>query len=221
MGININEHHILDMEFSYFAKFSFELQMPSCKVGKEGIYMTLDSLIKKKESNGIPIFRWVGIEDKVDSIECRYSNMPFANLFFSEELSVRDSGIFFGYTEKTDQQLMLPNLLFFVNMLIGAIKTSETINDGFEKHSVNCHIRVENNGDCYFYEKYSPLAVDYSRMLKYGIAKEVDFEVDIEARNDLYLLVNHFYQQYKCPQSIEKPFVTVDKNNFWQYYGEL
>lgn len=211
----------MDMEFSYFAKFSFELQMSSCKVGKESIYIALDSLTKKKESNGIPAFRWAGREDKVDSIECRYSNMPFANLFFSEELSIHDSGILFTYAEKTNQQLMLPNLLLFVNMLIMAIKTLETTNGAFDKSRINSHIRVENNGDCYFYEKYSPLVVDYSRMLKYLIAREVDINMDIESKNDIYLLVNRFYQQYKCLQSIENPFVTVDKDKFWLYYGEL
>lgn len=211
----------MDMEFSYLAKYSFKLQMPSCKVGKEGIYMALDSLIKKKQSNRVPIFRWSNREDLVKSIECCYSNMPFANLFFSEELSICDNGILFTYIEKTNQQLMLPNLMFFVNMLMMAIKTSETTNGAFDKNSVNCHIRVENNGECYFYEKYSPLVVDYSRMLKYVIAKEADVKMDIEAKNDVYLLVNRFYQQYKCQQSIEKPFVTVDKDKFWLFYGEL
>ena len=209
------------MELPFFAKFFFELSMPKCKVGKEGVYMGLNSLLNKKLVNGIPLFRWHENHEKGKRIECSYRDSPFANLSLCEEIAITDNSICFTYTERTSQQLMLPNILFFVNMLLMAIKTAEKVNDGFKDHQVTCHIIVEHNGECFFYEKFSPLAVDYSIMLKYGIEKRIDFEFTMEGDDDVYQLTNRFYQQYKTSQSMEKPCVSVLKDSFEVFYHGL
>ena len=209
------------MELPFFAKFIFELSMPDCKVGKEGIYMGLNKLLNKKNENETPLFRWNECHDSGKGIECSYKDTPFANLFFCEELTITENRIIFAYTENTSQQLMLPNIHFFVRMLLIAIKAAEKVNGSFEEHYINSHISVEHNGDCFFYEKYSPLAVDYSFMLKYGIEKRIDFEFKIESNDDVYLLANRFYHQYKTSQSIVKPYVTVLKDSFDEVYHGL
>lgn len=209
------------MELAFFAKYRFELSLPDCKVGKEGVDMALNSLLNKKLVNGNPLFR---LHDKLNTgtgIEYTYKDTPFANLSFCEDLTVTDNSICFTYTENTTQQLMLPNILFFVNMLLIAIKVAENVNGSFKDHHVNCHISVEHNGDCFFYEKYSPLAVDYSIMLKYSIDKGIDFEFEIESDDDVYLLTNRFYHQYKTSQSMVKPYVSVLKSSFEEVYRGL
>ena len=211
----------MTMKLPYFAKYKFELSLPDCKVGKDGVYMEVNSLLNKKMVNGTPLFRWHEIHDTGKRIEFGYKDAPFANLFFCEELTITENNICFAYIEKTSQQLMLPNILFFVNMLLIAIKAAEMVNGSFKEHHINCHIIVEHNGDCYFYEKYSPLAVDYSFMLKYGIGKEIDFEFKIESNDDVYVLTNRFYNQFKTSQSVVKPYVTVLKDSFEEVYHEL
>lgn len=209
------------MELPFFAKFYFELSMPDCKTGKEGVYMTLHSLLNKKVVNGRPLFMWNKIKDNGKSIDCSYKETPFSNLVISEELSISGNSLCFKYTEKTSEQLMLPNILFYVNMLLMAIKAADKVNGGFDRQNVNCHITIEHNGNCFFYEKFSPLAVDYSFMLKYGIDKAVEFDFKIEGIDDIYLLINRFYQQYKTAQSMVKPYVTVVKDSFEEVYNGL
>lgn len=200
--------------------FLFELILPKCKVGKESLSLKLASLLQKQESKGM-VFDWNCQEIVNDCIVRKSSGMPYANLFYSNILSVGDHSIEFEYEEKTDQQVMLPNISRFVYLLLLSVKTAERIDGGFDKGMAKCKIIVNGNADAFFYEKYSIFEVDYSRLLKYGINRTVNFEVPIEKKDDVYTLFNRFYQQFKATESMEKPFVTLVKNSFEKVYDEF
>ena len=80
---------------------------------------------------------------------------------------------------------------------------------------------AEGQAKLYKEEKYSPLAVDFSRMLKYCLKKNTGFEIELENKEDVYLLINRIYQQYKSEHSLEKPYVTVVKGSFDLMYDGL
>lgn len=195
--------------------FAFKLSIPDCKIGKEGLYQTLISLMEKQRIKGW-VFNWNSQEFVDGMIIMKCSGMPFANLSYNIVLSIDDNTIKFEYEEMTDQEVMLPNISQFVLLLMLSMKTVERI-DGDAK----CEIEVDNNANAYFYEKYSILEVDYSRLLKYGINHNVSFEVVVKSKDDVYILFNRFYQQFKAPESMEKPFVTVVKDDFMKIYDAL
>lgn len=91
-------------------------------------------------------------------------------------------------------------------MLLTAIKVAEKVNGGLDKNSVKCSVKIDKNTDCYFHEKYSPLAVEYSRMLKYELKEAPGFVIELENKENVYLLINRIYQHYKSvKRTLVKP----------------
>lgn len=208
------------IELPYQASFSFELVIPACKVGKEGLYQELIALIKKQSKYGLP-YKTIIPQEKDGKLYLVNQDEPFANLFFKEELTIGDNNILFTYEERSNQELLLPNIFDFVGLLLLSVKTSEMVCGGFEQHSITCSVKAENNTNTYFYEKYSPLEVDYLRLLTYSIGRTMDFAIEIERVEEIYVLFNRFYQQFKTAQGSSLPFVTVNKDKFNITYGEL
>ena len=208
-------------DLQYKSLLSFEISLPACKIGKEGIDQVFVTLLKKQAEETNVLLRWMRQSDENGNVVYLYSGAPFSNLSFCNKLVINDNTISYTYEEKTNQQVMLSNILFYVIVLLGALKVAEKVNGSFDKHSIKCHIKIDNNTDCYFYEKYSPLSVNYSRMLKYVLARVADFEMEIEDKDDLFLLVNRFYQQFKTNQSVVSPYVTVNKDSFIEIYDRL
>lgn len=204
----------------YKASYSFVINFPDCKVGKEEIQIVLNRLIKKL-SNKVPIYMERKFSKVNECITYNYKGEYFANLFFDEILSISDYSVSYTYSEYTDQQIMLPNIYRFVYMLMLSIKTAEVINNGFKDKKVSCNIKADNNGYVYFYEKYSPVAVDYSKILKYKMDKIVNFKIGIDDRKDILTLFNRFYHQYKSDHSIDKPFVSIISDDFLRKYDDL
>lgn len=202
------------------SKLAFSLSIPDCKIGKEGLEQRLLSLIKKQVEKNVFMGRW-NRSLQANEIVWEYSGEPFANLTFCHRMSISDKSISLLYEENTNQEVMLPNIIIFVRMLLLACKVVEKENGEFDKHHIECEINVENNTDCYFYEKYSPLDVDYSRMLKYCLPGTSNFNILIECVDDVYLMINRFYQQYHSAQSVQKPYVSVIKESFNQVYDGL
>lgn len=205
----------------YIASFSFEVILSKCKAGKEGLDQSIMEIIKHLEKKGLYPIRWNRKMNSKGDIVLEYEGNPFANLSFKDCFVIGDNLISFTYEERTDQQVMLPNIYSYVYMLLVAIKVAKTLNGDFDKHSITCSVRIENNTDCYFYEKFSPLVVDYSRMLKYRLGKNVSFEFEVEKEEDVYMLVNRIYRQYMSDESVEKPYVTVIREHFNQLYDEF
>ena len=208
-------------ELQYKAVFSFELLLSSCKIGKEGIDQEIMAALKRQEEKGMYPIKWNRETSANGGVVLKYEGAPFTNLTYKNEFVIGDNTIAFTYEERTNQQVMLPNISSYVYMLLLAIKVAEKVNGDFDKNSVKCNVKIENNTDCYFYEKYSPLAVDFSRMLKYCLKKNTGFEIELENKEDVYLLINRIYQQYKSEHSVEKPYVTVVKGSFDLMYDGL
>ena len=204
----------------YKSVLSFILTIKDCKTGKEGLEQRFLSLIKKQEERSVFMGRWIRSLHS-DNIVLEYSGAPFANLTFCNKMIISDSCISYTYEENTNQGVMLPNMIFFVKMLLLSFKVVEKENGDLIKHHIECGIKVENNTDCYFYEKYSPLEVDYSRMLKYCLAGNDGFTITVESRDDMYIAINRFYQKFQSAQSMQKPYVTVEKESFDQMYDGL
>lgn len=208
-------------ELQYKAVFSFELLLSSCKIGKEGIVQEIMAALSRQEEIGMYPIKWNRKTCTNGDIVLKYEGAPFTNLTYKNEFVIGDNTIAFTYEEKTNQQVMLPNIYSYVFMLLTAIKVAEKVNGDFDKNSVKCSVKIDNNTDCYFHEKYSPLAVEFSRMLKYSLKKEPGFVIELENKEDVYLLTNRIYQHYKSEHSLEKPYVTVVKDRFDLMYDEL
>lgn len=204
----------------YQAFLSFSLEMPSYKDGNEVILQKLQEFSNHQDNRNNLFLHGVKTDEN-GAIVLTYSSTPFANLFFKEILAITDNAIAFSYEEQTDQKVMLPNIFSFVQMLMMSVKAFDEICCGFHIQKVICRIRIKNNTDSYFYEKYSPLMVDYSRILKYSLITKNEIAFEIKSRDDVYFLFNGFYQQYTSTNSLEKPFITVVKDNFYQVYNEL
>lgn len=202
------------------ASYAFIITIPNCKVGKEGVHQLLMELIKRY-GNSYIVNKWNRWSNSDSNLTCFYSEEPFGNLHFEEWVTITDHTISYKYVEQTDQKVMLPNIQSFIYMMLFAAKTIEQIQGGFEKHSAKCEVKMENNADVYFYEKYSPLAVDYLFMLKYIMGRNVKYEMELENHDDIYLLFNRFYNQYKSESSVAKPYITLVKDNFNQFYGSI
>ena len=204
----------------YQTILSFRLVAPSNKEGKEGIFQRLLELDSRHENNN-KLF----VDGKRSSdnglTELTYCSMPFANLFYREVLTISDKTIDFLYEERSDQQVMLPNIFSFVEMLMMSLKTFEGIICGFHIQNVVCKLSIKNNTNSYFYEKYSPLKVDYSWLLKYSLTSDNEIEFEVNGRDDVYLLFNGFYQQFFSKNSMNKPRITVVRDDFYQIYDEL
>lgn len=210
------------MELNYFAHYSFTQDLSFYKGGKESIYNTFVDLISGLEKKGyISATKYKQMLVYDDSIIIKYSKMPFTNLLFNEELRINDNVISYNYEEKCSDQLMLPNIFSYVLMVIILIKTAEKLSQGFDKNGVLCHVNVNHNGMNFFYDKYSPLKVNYSWLHKYKINEKINFDFCIDSYDDIYLLINRIYQQYKTEQSVDKVCVSVDKADFLMKYGEL
>ena len=202
------------------ASYAFIITMPNCKVGKEGIHQLLIEVIKRY-GNSYLANKWNRWSNSDGNLTCFYFEEPFGNLRFKELVTITDNAISYKYVEQTDQKVMLPNIQNFIYMMLFAVKTAEQLQGGFEKHSAKCEVKIENNADAYFYEKYNPLAVDYLFLLQYIIGRNVKYEVEMENHNDIYLLFNRFYNQYKSEGSVAKPYITLVKDNFDQLYGSI
>lgn len=209
------------VDLNYFSGISYKILMPDCKIGKEGICEQFIELLKRQENSVLSLLNWSRKMDDNGIVSLEYCGAPFANLLFSNKIVIEDNVITFTYEEKSNQQVMLPNVFFYVNMLLISMKVAEKVNSGFGGEKVTCSVTINNNTDCFFYEKYSPIEVDYSRMLKYGMAKNANFEIKIECRDDIFLLVNRVYQQFKSSQSVEKPYVSVNKESCLKVYDRL
>lgn len=204
----------------YKSVLSFILTIKDCKTGKEGLEQRFLSLFKKQEDRNVFVGRWTRSLQS-SNILWEYSGEPFANLTFCNKMIISDNCISYTYEENTNQEVMLPNMITFVMMLMLAFKVAEKENGDIVKNHIECGIKVENNTDCYFYEKYSPLEVDYSRMLKYCLAGNDGFTITVESRDDMYIAINRFYQKFQSAQSMQKPYVTVEKESFDQMYDGL
>ena len=204
----------------YYASYAFNIKLPKCKVGKEGIHQLLMDIVKR-HGNKYLLTRWNGWVVRDNGLICRYVGEPFGNLRFEECVIITDDTISYNYVEYTDQQVMLPNILSFIHMLLFGIKAVEQLQGGFEKHSAKCEVKMENNGEVYFYEKYNPLAVDYLFLLKYTIGKNVGYEIDLENHDDVFVLFNRFYNQYKSDSSFAKPYINLVKDSFEQFYDAI
>lgn len=202
------------------ASYAFIITMPNCKVGKEGVHQLLIEVIKRY-GNKYLSNKWSRWSNGGDNLTCRYTGEPFGNLRFEELVTITDYAISYKYVEHTDQKVMLPNIQSFIYMMLFAVNTVEQLQGGFEKHSAKCEVKMENNADVYFYEKYTPLAVDYLFMLKYILDRNVKYEMELENHDDIYLLFNRFYNQYKSESSVAKPYITIVKENFDQFYGSI
>lgn len=208
-------------ELQYKAVFSFELLLSSCKIGKEGIDQEIMTALKRQEKKGMYPIIWNRGTCADGDIVLKYEGAPFTNLTYKNEFVIGDNTIAFTYEEKTNQQVMLPNIYSYIYMLLTAIKVAEKVNGDFGKNSVKCSVKIDNNTDCYFHEKYSPLAVDFSRMLKYSLKEDPGFVIELANKEDVYLLINRIYRHYKSGQSVEKPYVTVVKDSFDLMYDGL
>lgn len=204
----------------YKSVLSFILTIKDCKTGKEGLEQRFLSLFKKQEERNVFVGRWTRSLQS-SNILWEYSGEPFANLTFCNKMIISDNCISYTYEENTNQEVMLPNMITFVMMLMLAFKVAEKENGDIVKNHIECGIKVENNTDCYFYEKYSPLEVDYSRMLKYCLAGNDGFTITVESRDDMYIAINRFYQKFQSAQSMQKPYVKVEKESFDQMYDGL
>lgn len=208
-------------ELQYKAVFSFELLLSSCKIGKEGIDQEIIAALKRQEEKGMYPIKWNRGTCVNGDVVLKYESAPFTNLTYKNEFVIGDNTIVFTYEERTNQQVMLPNIYNYVCILLMAIKVADKVSGGFDKNSVKCSVKIDNNTDCYFHEKYSPLAVDFSRMLKYGLNKKSEISIIIDNKEDAYLLINRVYQQYRSEQSVEKPYITVIKDSFDLMYDGL
>ena len=208
-------------ELQYKAIFSFELLLSSCKIGKKGIDQEIMTALKRQEEKGMYPIKWNRKTSAYGDVVLNYESAPFMNLTYKNEFVIGDNSIAFKYEERTNQHVMLPNIYSYVYMLLMAIKVGEKVNGDMDKNSVKCSVKIENNTDCYFHEKYSPLAVDFSRMLKYVLKKCSEIIIEIDNKEDVYLLINRVYQQYQSEQSVEKPYVTVLKDSFDLMYDGL
>lgn len=204
----------------YKSVLSFTLTITDNKSGKEGLDQSFLNIIKKQEERDVFMGRWIR-SSQSGCIVWEYSGEPFANLTFCNKMIISDNCISYTYEENTNQEVMLPNMITFVMMLMLAFKVAEKENGDIVKNHIECGIKVENNTDCYFYEKYSPLEVDYSRMLKYCLAGNDGFTITVESRDDMYIAINRFYQKFQSAQSMQKPYVTVEKESFDQMYDGL
>lgn len=205
----------------YKALFSFELLLSSCKIGKEGIDQEIMAALRRQEEKGMFAIKWNRGTSANGDVVLKYESAPFANLTYKNELVIGDNTIAFTYGEKTNQQVMLPNIYSYVYMLLTATKVAEKVNGGFDKNSVKCSVKIDNNTNCYFHEKYSPLKVEFSKMLKYGLKEDPGFVIELANKEDVYLLINRIYQHYRSENSLVKPYVTVVKDSFDLMYDEL
>lgn len=208
-------------ELHYKAVFSFELLLSSCKIGKEGIDQEIIAALKRQEEKGMYPIKWNRGTCANGDVVLKNESAPFTNLTYKNEFVIGDNTIAFTYEERTNQQVMLPNIYSYVFMLLTAIKVAEKVNGGLDKNSVKCSVKIDNNTDCYFHEKYSPLIVEFSKMLKYGLNKNSGFVVELENKEDVYLLINRIYQHYRSEHSLVKPYVTVVKDSFDLMYDGL
>lgn len=204
----------------YNASYAFNIKLLQCKVGKEGIHQLLMEMVRRYGDKYL-LNRWNEWLDSDNGLICRYTGEPFGNLRFEEWVTIADDTISYKYVEYTDQQVMLPNIMSFIYMMLFAVKTAEQLQGDFEKHSAKCEVKMENNADVYFYEKYNPLAVDYLFLLKYTISKNLGYEIELESHDDVYVLFNRFYNQYKSENSVAKPYITLVKDKFEQLYGAI
>lgn len=204
----------------YNASYAFNIKLPKCKVGKEGIHQLLMELVRRFGDKYL-LNRWNKWLDSDNGLICRYTGEPFGNLRIEEWVTITDDTISYKYVEYTDQQVMLPNIMSLIYMMLFAVKTAEQLQGGFEKHSSKCEVKMENNADVYFYEKYNPLVVDYLFLLKYTISKNLGYEIELENHDDVYALFNRFYNQYKSESSVAKPYITLVKDKFEQLYGAI
>lgn len=210
------------MELKFFTKFSFAIMLPEYQGGKESIYRAFVDLLKKQEKKGLLVnYKYSDYEIGDDVISIKYQGMPFVNLLFSEELLIRDNSMTYSYEEKVSEHLMLPNIYSYVIMTMMMVKIVEMFFESFENHNIECNVTITNNGDTYFYEKYSPLKVDFSWLHKYKIKPQTNFNFILKKHEDIYILINKIYQQYQTSLSRDKAFVIVDKTDFNKVYGEL
>lgn len=208
-------------ELQYKAVFSFELLLSSCKIGKEGIDQEIIAALKRQEEKGMYPIKWKRETSTNGDVVLKYESAPFTNLTNKNEFVLGDNAIAFTYEERTNQQVMLPNIFSYVYMLLMAIKVAEKVNGDFDKNSVKCSVKIDNNTNCYFHEKYSPLKVEFSKMLKYGLKEDPGFVIELANKEDVYLLINRIYQHYRSEHSLIKPYVTVVKDSFDLMYDGL
>lgn len=205
----------------YYAIFSFEIRLPNYKGGKESIHQAMIQMIRKNEDRGLFLFNDLKWTSQGNYILSEYTGKPFANLLFTKSLRIGGDSISFTYVEKTDQQVMLPNILFFVYMLLFSTKITDALGGGFDKMKTFCRINTENNCDCYFHDKFSPLEVEYSSLLKYSLNKNSGFEYEMEKKEDVYELFNRFYHQYRTNESQVMPYVSLIKASFDKAYNQI
>lgn len=208
-------------ELSYKSFLSFELSLSNCKVGKEGIDQEFLALFNNHKEISFLYNRLERNDEINDDLVKEYYGEPFANLSFINRLVISDCTIAYSYEERTNQLVILPNIFSYVYVLLAALKVSEKVAGNMGKHPIKCSVKIDNNTDCFFYEKYSPLLVDYSRMLKYGMNREAAYEIEIEDFEDIFDLINRFYHQFGTSHSVAKPYVTVDRDFFVQVYERL
>ena len=140
-------------ELQYKAVFSFELLLSSCKIGKEGIDQEIMASLKRQEEKGMYPIKWNRETSANGDVVLKYESAPFTNLTYKNEFVIGDNTIAFTYEERTNQQVMLPNISSYVYMLLLAIRVAEKVNGNFDKNSVKCSVKIENNTDCYFYDE--------------------------------------------------------------------
>lgn len=207
-------------DLMFKALFTFNITFLGCKVGKEGIHKALMEIVNRQK-NAYLTHRWSKWLNSENGLFCNYTGEPFGNLRFEELVNITDENISYKYEECTNQQIMLPNTQSYIYMMLFAVKTVEQLLGGFNEHSVRCEIKLENNADTYFYEKYNPLSVDYSFLLKYAIGRNVNFTIELENHEDVYILFNRFFNQYKAEGSIANSCITLVKDLFEQIYGAI
>ena len=211
-----------NMELKYFTKLSFAIMLPEYQGGRESIYSAFVNLLEKQEQKAVLIkYKYSQTKKDDEAISIKYQGMPFANLFFVEEILIKDNSMTYSYEEKVSDHLMLPNIYSYIMMTMMMVKMAEFLSGAFEKFTVDCNVTISNNGETFFYEKYSPLKVDFSWIHKYRIGPDVYFNYSLKNIGDCYVLINKIYQQYQTSLSIDKAFVTVDKADFYKLYGEL
>ena len=123
-------------ELQYKAVFSFELLLSSCKIGKEGIDQEIMAALKRQEEKGLYPIKWNRETSENGDVVLKYEGAPFTNLTYKNEFVIGDNTIAFTYEERTNQQVMLPNISSYVYMLLLAIKVAEKVNGDFDKNSV-------------------------------------------------------------------------------------
>lgn len=210
------------MELNYFAKYSFALSLDDFQGGKETILTAFSTKMKEQERKyNLMALKYNKCEMDDDAIIIKYTRMPFANLLINEEILIKDQTICYYYEEKNSDKLLLPNIYSYITMLMLFVKIVQELIQDFDKQKVECKVDISHNGSTYYYDKYSPLKTDFSLIHKYSIKSENIFDYQLKNKDGIYALINKIYQRYYTEQSIDKRFVTVDKEDFLKKYDEL